>query len=117
MMGQVLLEVANAVADWVGFEGEVASCPCNRPWLRKEVDRQAVARAGSQGSVGPVVVAAVVASEPAAFVAVAIALELVDELQPLQPSAVPNGKPDVLEATPKMNEKKKRSLNDPKWKV
>ena len=39
MMGQVLLEVANAVADWVGFEGEVASGPCNRPWLRKEVDR------------------------------------------------------------------------------
>lgn len=106
MMGQVLLAVANAVADWVGFAGEAASCPCSRPWLRKEVDRQAVARVESQGSVEPVVVAAVVASEPAAFAVVAIALELVGELQPLQPSAVPNGKPAVLEATPKMNEKK-----------
>lgn len=34
----MLSEVANAVADWVGFVAEAANCPCSRPWLQTELD-------------------------------------------------------------------------------
>lgn len=98
------MAAVSEAADWVGFAAEVASCPCNRPWLQMEVGRWAFVVAFERAAfvVGGVADAAF---GPAASAAVAIALGLVagHELRLLV--VAPNGMPDALAAKPVVKEK------------
>ncbi len=110
MMEQVSWVAASEAADWVGFAAEVASCPCSRPWLQREVDRWAFAAASEPAAIaaGGVVGAAF---GPAASAAVAIALGLVGGPGLRPPVVVPNGMPGAPAAKPtrkKGNEKRYR---------